>query len=314
VACAVAAPAGIAASADYNEFPYARLKTSARTVEAGRSVLLDASRSRDPDGRVVRYLWDLNGDGDFETGTGKSAKLRDILASPGRVTVGLRVVDDRGGFAERHVQLEATPRTRDGRLSGHRHGGARLAPATNEPADAKHGKAKQHQKGAAKTETKPAALHSAAATTVTIKSFAFHPTAVTVHPGDTVTWTNQDSTGHSATANDSSFNTGILKKGSSGSFRFTKAGTFGYHCTPHPNMKAQVVVAASNGSSASTAGDTPSGGSSDPSSGDSPGSSGSSGSSLPHTGLELSAVALAGLALLGSGVVLRRRVARGAVK
>jgi LPXTG-motif cell wall-anchored protein len=148
---------------------------------------------------------------------------------------------------------------------------------------------------------------------VTIKDFNFAPTAVTVQPGDTVTWTNQGPTGHSATANDGSFNTGILKKGSSGSFRFTKAGTFAYHCTPHPNMKATVVVAGSGGTSAAgTPGSTPGTGTNG--SGSNPGSSGSNGSPggspLPHTGLELASLALLGLALIGGGVVLRRRLSR----
>ena len=45
---------------------------------------------------------------------------------------------------------------------------------------------------------------------------------------------------HSATANDGSFDTGILSKGGSGSHTFTQAGTFSYICTPHPFMKGTV--------------------------------------------------------------------------
>jgi len=40
---------------------------------------------------------------------------------------------------------------------------------------------------------------------VTIQNFAFSPATLTVKVGDTVTWTNQDSAGHSATADDNSF-------------------------------------------------------------------------------------------------------------
>lgn len=77
---------------------------------------------------------------------------------------------------------------------------------------------------------------------VTIQNFAFGPATVTVKVGDTVTWTNMDLTGHSATADDGSFDTGVLSQGKSGSVTFDTAGTFTYHCTPHPNMKGTVVV------------------------------------------------------------------------
>ena len=41
---------------------------------------------------------------------------------------------------------------------------------------------------------------------------------------------------------DGSFDTGIMDEGGSGSHTFTEAGTFGYICTPHPNMKGTVTV------------------------------------------------------------------------
>lgn len=308
LAAALAVPVGVAAGAGFNAdpsptsanaAPHARLSATPGAVLAGSTILLDGSRSRDPDGRVVRYLWDLNGDGAYETGTGHSSKLKDILASPGSVTVGLRVVDNQGAVDDARVQVRATTLS-DDTLSGRTGGGETLKSAT----------VKKGKGGGTGSKSRSAPLHAAAATTVTIKDFTFVPTAVTVHVGDTVTWTNQGPTGHSATANDGSFNTGVMKKGGSGSFRFTKAGTFAYHCIPHANMKASVVVAGSSGASTTAAGtpssttsnSTPSG-----SSGSTNGSSG--GSSLPHTGLQLGALAIAGLALLGAGIALRRGAA-----
>jgi plastocyanin len=82
----------------------------------------------------------------------------------------------------------------------------------------------------------------ASANTVEIKNFAYSPATLTVKVGDTVTWTNKDIAGHSATADDGSFDTGVLSQGESGSFTFTKAGTFGYFCTPHPNIKGTIIV------------------------------------------------------------------------
>jgi plastocyanin len=57
---------------------------------------------------------------------------------------------------------------------------------------------------------------AAASGGVSIQGFAFHPGSMTVNVGDTVTWTNQDSAQHTATANDGSFDTGTLRRGQSG--------------------------------------------------------------------------------------------------
>lgn len=77
---------------------------------------------------------------------------------------------------------------------------------------------------------------------VTIQNFTFSPATLTVKVGDKVTWTNQDSAGHSATADDGSFDTGVIAQGQSGSNTFTKAGTYTYHCSVHPMMKGTIIV------------------------------------------------------------------------
>src|SRR3954462_4576545 len=58
---------------------------------------------------------------------------------------------------------------------------------------------------------------AAASAGVTISDFQFAPGNVPVNVGDTVTWSNTGPTGHSATATNGSFDTGVLEKGSSGS-------------------------------------------------------------------------------------------------
>ncbi|CAN5497378.1 hypothetical protein BH20CHL6_BH20CHL6_14330 [soil metagenome] len=77
---------------------------------------------------------------------------------------------------------------------------------------------------------------------VSIEGFAFQPPSVSVSVGDTVTWTNQDSEGHTASLDDGSKSTELLGQGESGSITFTEAGTFGYFCRPHPFMRGTVVV------------------------------------------------------------------------
>jgi plastocyanin len=78
---------------------------------------------------------------------------------------------------------------------------------------------------------------------VTISGFSFHPSTLTVKAGTKVTFTNDDSTPHTATANPgSTFDSGPLNKGQSFTFTFTKPGTYTYICNFHQNMHGTVVV------------------------------------------------------------------------
>jgi len=77
---------------------------------------------------------------------------------------------------------------------------------------------------------------------VTIQNFSFSPASVTVKVGDTVTWTNQDSSTHTVVADNGEFKSGNLGNGATFSFTFSAAGTFAYHCSIHSTMKGTVVV------------------------------------------------------------------------
>lgn len=77
---------------------------------------------------------------------------------------------------------------------------------------------------------------------VTIKNLAFSPATLTVAVGDTVTWTNDDTAAHTVTADDGTFDSGRLATGETFSETFDTAGTYGYHCTMHPGMVAEIVV------------------------------------------------------------------------
>ena len=81
-------------------------------------------------------------------------------------------------------------------------------------------------------------------TSVNIANFAYDPPTIKIKVGDTVTWTNKDNVGHSATADDGTWDTGVLQQGKSGSAKFSKAGVFTYHCSVHPNMHGTIVVQA----------------------------------------------------------------------
>jgi plastocyanin len=79
-------------------------------------------------------------------------------------------------------------------------------------------------------------------TVVEIEGFAFKPATVTIKKGETVSWVNRDLVGHSATSDDNKWDTAVFEKDQVRSITFDTAGTFPYHCTPHPNMKATVIV------------------------------------------------------------------------
>lgn len=92
----------------------------------------------------------------------------------------------------------------------------------------------------------PAGQASAASYHVLMKGYAFSPAALTITAGTTVTWTNEDTAPHDVktTSGPVAIHSPMLSKGRSWSFTFTTAGTYGYVCTVHPNMTAQLVVKA----------------------------------------------------------------------
>jgi plastocyanin len=102
----------------------------------------------------------------------------------------------------------------------------------------------------APTETAAPAPSSTA--TVNIHDLTFDPAAISVAPGTTVTWTNNDTVAHTVTADDGLFDSGVLEPGQSYSTWLGGSGTVTYHCEIHPDMKGSVVVG-----EASVGGETP---------------------------------------------------------
>ena len=251
----------------------------------GKRLLLDASRSTDTSGRIVEYLWDLNGDGVFERSTGARPRLRHAFRKLGRVRVAVALIDDKGDRAVGHAKVRV--------VAAVHHKATSHAPVHAATPHAK-------RKAPVRTDT---TIHAAANQgSVTISDFKFTPKSITINVGESVVWTNNGPTGHSATADDGTFDTGVLPKGSTGMFRFTKAGTYKYHCTPHPYMHGTVIVQGSNSSGGSNSGANGS------SNNNSSSKKSSNSSNLPHTGLPLGTVLFAGYLLLATGVALRRRV------
>jgi len=81
-------------------------------------------------------------------------------------------------------------------------------------------------------------------TAVLISGYAFRPPTLTVPIGSRVTFTNHDSTAHTATATTGAagFDTGTLKPGQRKTVTFSHAGSFTYYCQFHAFMRGTVVV------------------------------------------------------------------------
>jgi len=77
---------------------------------------------------------------------------------------------------------------------------------------------------------------------VVIKQMHFDPPQITVKAGDTVEWKNEDIFSHTVNADDGSFDSGLIDPGHSWQKTFNTAQTLAYHCAPHPNMKATLIV------------------------------------------------------------------------
>ncbi len=73
--------------------------------------------------------------------------------------------------------------------------------------------------------------------------YAFSPRAVYVNVGDSVTWTNDIDAPHNVTSDSGDeLASDNFVEGDTFDHTFNATGTFDYHCTIHPYMKASVVV------------------------------------------------------------------------
>jgi plastocyanin len=99
------------------------------------------------------------------------------------------------------------------------------------------------QESGESTESEPAPSGEAAKSEkVQIVEFSYEPEPVVVQVGGKVTWQNEDTAPHTATADDGSFDTGTIENGKLGSATFKEPGTFTYHCEIHPTMHGTVEV------------------------------------------------------------------------
>jgi plastocyanin len=82
----------------------------------------------------------------------------------------------------------------------------------------------------------------AATVSVKIQAKAFSPKTVTINQGDTVKWTNVDTSPHQIVANKGAFASATLKTAGTYSFTFNTAGGYAYHDALHPSITGAVYV------------------------------------------------------------------------
>jgi plastocyanin len=84
---------------------------------------------------------------------------------------------------------------------------------------------------------------------VRISGFAFQPAELRVDAGTNVVWINCESganpgLAHTSTSDNGVWDSPLLSPQGAGKFQrvFSQRGTFAYHCRPHDNMRARVIV------------------------------------------------------------------------
>jgi plastocyanin len=80
---------------------------------------------------------------------------------------------------------------------------------------------------------------------VSMSGNQFDPDEIIVTKGSTVTWTNDDDTGHTVSFVDNSSDSGLITPGQTTAHEFKAVGTFAYYCKYHSQMKGSVTVEAS---------------------------------------------------------------------
>jgi plastocyanin len=84
---------------------------------------------------------------------------------------------------------------------------------------------------------------TAASTVKETDADKFAPASATIKTGDVVEWDNTGATSHNVTFdNNTAITSDSMSGGDKFQVKFTKAGTYQFHCTFHPGMDGTVTV------------------------------------------------------------------------
>src|SRR3954452_9400042 len=88
--------------------PTAALETASPSAQVGKALKLDSSASTAGASPIVGHVWDLDGNGSFETDTGTKPTVELKPAAAGPLTVRVRVVDTGGQSSDADLDLDVT--------------------------------------------------------------------------------------------------------------------------------------------------------------------------------------------------------------
>ncbi|MEK7473332.1 MAG: plastocyanin/azurin family copper-binding protein [Patescibacteria group bacterium] len=93
-------------------------------------------------------------------------------------------------------------------------------------------------------DTTPPPPRGSSTYNVAIQNFAFVQPIITVKKGDKIIFQNRDSVGHTVTADGDGFDSPLLLQNQTYTLDTSDLapGSYPYHCTPHPNMRATIVI------------------------------------------------------------------------
>src|SRR5690242_483999 len=81
----------------------------------------------------------------------------------------------------------------------------------------------------------------AQAANITITKTGFSPTSVTIHPGESITWTNSDAADHQVSSAKASLSSPVMHTGQTYSFMFATAGNFSVTDLLNKKLKSGTV-------------------------------------------------------------------------
>ena len=95
-----------------------------------------------------------------------------------------------------------------------------------------------------KVAAQHAAANRVAGAAVSIANFAFAPAQITIAPGQSVTWTNNDGAPHGLAFKDGAKGEDLMLPGATFSRTYDKPGSYDYVCAVHSYMTGRVIVRA----------------------------------------------------------------------
>jgi plastocyanin len=205
--------------------PYTPHTLSLQATNTNVGTLQGVSRGGD----IVRYGFEFTVPVTLRRWFGRPTPPSDVAAPAARTDTVIVVQRDTAGVPAAPVARADAPRADTLRAPA-------LQPDTTPATPRAAGRTPPRRTAPARTTTRPAVVN------IVMRNSTFVPGRVQIAAGTTVVWKNDDQLIHTVTANDKSFDSGLMEPGKTYRRTFDRPGTYAYYCMPHPFMKGVVVV------------------------------------------------------------------------